>query len=237
MEQNVSQAGMKEIVRVLKGKHFTYTNPNIHQRLSWISEKVRYVKKDEKVMSSYWATSHDQVTATIQPFLIQAGVLVIPQLVESKVHTRLLLMKKAKRDEMRNEFLYTATVSVLFVNVDEPGEIVTVIVDGFAMDSQDKHPGIGLSYAVKSAMLKVFSLETGETDEGRLSGENLITETQSNTLKSAINQNADIFEMLQDWAGLPDNIGLDSLPVHKFDAAMDLVKTFNKQKAKRASGR
>lgn len=223
-----------EIVRVLEGKFCTYTNPNIHQRLSWISEKVQYVKKDEKVMSSYWATSHDQVTATIQPFLIEAGVLVVPQVVESKVHTRLLLMKKAKKDEMRNEFLYTSKVNVSFVNI-ENHEAVNVTVDGFAMDSQDKHPGIGLSYAVKSAMLKVFSLETGETDEGRLSGENLISETQANTLKTAINQNMDIFEMLLEWADLPDNVGLDSLPVHKFDAAMDLVNTFNKQKAKRSA--
>lgn len=222
-----------EIVRVLEGKYCTYTNPNIHQRLSWISEKVQYVKKDEKVMSSYWATSHDQVTATNHPFLIEAGVLVVPQIVESRVHTRFLLMKKAKKDEMRNEFLYTSTVNVHFINVDNPEQEVVACVDGFAMDSQDKHPGIGLSYAVKSAMLKVLSLETGETDEGRLSGENLISETQANTLKTAINQNTDIFEMLLEWSGLPDNVGLDSLPVHKFEAAMDLVNTFNKQKEKR----
>lgn len=36
------------------------------------------------------------------------------------------------------------------------------------MDEGDKAPGKGVSYATKNAMLKMFSIETGEDDEGRI---------------------------------------------------------------------
>ncbi len=66
MNKDQSKEGKEPVARLLVGKHQSYSNPNIYQRLSWISEQIKYVKKDEKTYA-YWAASHDQVTAIIQP--------------------------------------------------------------------------------------------------------------------------------------------------------------------------
>ena len=225
--------------RKLVGKHATYTNPNIYQRLSWISEKVSYIKKDEEVafgQTRYDVATHDAVTAAVQPLLIEAGVLVIPTVMESSLNLKMLRWEKQSGEKkyLRNEFLYCAKYKVSFVNIDKPDDFTYWIGEGFAMDSQDKHPGIAESYAVKRSMLKVLSLETGETDEGRLEMATAISETQSSELKNLINNNVSIFEMLLTYFKLTE-VGLDQLPAYQFDQATQLVVTFNEQLRKKAA--
>ena len=56
-------------------------------------------------------------------------------------------------------------MQVAFVNVDKPEDRVEVEFFGYGIDPQDKGPGKAMSYAVKYALLKVFSLETGDDPE------------------------------------------------------------------------
>jgi len=253
IDDNVKKKTVKDIVRrkkpvgkavkarVLIGKKVTYKNANIYQKLSWVSEQVQYVKKDEHISfgnTDFWASSHDQVTATVQPFLVEAGIVVVPTLVESEVHLEMLQTEKQKGDKrvLRNEFLYRGRYKVTFVNIDKPEDFTYWIGEAFSMDSSDKHTGIAESYAVKRAILKVLSLETGETDEGRFDSDNRITEQQAKTLDGAIAGNVDITQMLLRFFKMGER-GLDQLPASKFDQCLELVSTFNVQRAKKQNGK
>jgi hypothetical protein len=63
--------------------------------------------------------------------------------------------------------LYSGDYIVHFVNIDDPKDTASVSINAHAADNGDKAPGKAASYATKYAMLKMFSLETGENDEQR----------------------------------------------------------------------
>ena len=61
----------------------------------------------------------------------------------------------------------SATIEMTFRNVDDKDDTITVKSVGYGADNSDKGIGKAVSYAVKYALLKSFSLETGdETDSG-----------------------------------------------------------------------
>jgi len=123
---------------------------NIYQRMHSVMKAVSYVQKEEKkVNNQYTFVSHDAVTAKLRPHLIEAGIVVIPD------------VKEVKQDGNRTE----AFVVVHFVNVEKPEDRVSFTTFGYGIDPQDKGPGKAVSYAVKYALLKAFSLETGDDPE------------------------------------------------------------------------
>ena len=123
---------------------------NIYQRMHAVMKAVGYVQKeDKKVNNQYTFVSHDAVTGKIRPALIEAGIITVPRVV------------KWAQDGNRTE----VNVEVDFVNIDKPEERITVPMFGFGIDQQDKGPGKAISYAVKYALLKAFSLETGDDPE------------------------------------------------------------------------
>jgi len=134
---------------------------NIYQRINEIRKKVAYLKKDAKVQG-YQAITHDAVTGAIREYLIDYGVVVVPnEMGSSMVETG--TQTSHGTPWMRYEAKYT----IEFVNIDEPEQTVPINVTAHAMDTGDKAPGKALSYATKMAMLKLFSIETGEDDEER----------------------------------------------------------------------
>jgi hypothetical protein len=137
------------------------TELNIHQRLDKVRQAVSYIQKDASVQG-YKAITHDMVTSEVRPHLIEHGVLVIP----NQVHTELRNTGKttSKGTPVTS---YIATYSISFVNIDDPEDSVTVTIGAIAEDQNDKGPGKAISYATKYAMLKIFSIETGESDESR----------------------------------------------------------------------
>ena len=134
---------------------------NIYQRINEVRRKVAYLKK-EKVVTGYKVVTHDEVTGAVRDHLIKFGVIVLPQETESvMINTGTLTANGTPW--MRFEGKY----NINFVNVDKPEEFATVAVTSHALDMGDKAPGKALSYATKMAMLKLFSIETGEEDEKR----------------------------------------------------------------------
>jgi len=65
-------------------------------------------------------------------------------------------------------YRYEGKYEVDFVNCDNPEDKITVPGEAHANDHGDKAPGKATSYATKYAMLKLFSIETGENEEGRV---------------------------------------------------------------------
>ena len=143
---------------------------NIYQRVNKVMKEVEYVQKDSSVSTgggSYKAVSHDMVLAVLRKSMVKAGIVVEVDC----LHAEMLQEKapKAEGDKGYKMHLYSGKYLVAFVNVDDPKDRMKVTVNAHANDSGDKAPGKAMSYAVKYAMLKTFSLETGEDDEARFS--------------------------------------------------------------------
>jgi hypothetical protein len=98
-------------------------------------------------------------------------------------------MRDIKNDIKMN--LYTGDYAVHFVNIDKPDDFMTVTINAHAADAGDKSPGKCCSYAVKYALLKTFSLETGESDESRMFEEPQFTDIQKETFDKFIDDNND----------------------------------------------
>lgn len=143
---------------------------NIFQRLNEVRKAVAYVKKDTRVSGQYAAVTHDFVTASVRDHLIAHGIMIVPDLKESMVADS--GTTTAKNIPI---IRYEATYIVSFVNCDAPEERISMAIEAHALDQGDKAPGKALSYAVKYAMLKLFSIETGEDDEGRVTQKPTVT--------------------------------------------------------------
>lgn len=123
---------------------------NIYQKILKVMKSVKYVQKsDKKVNGQYTFVTHDSVVAAMHDPLVEAGIAVIPSVVNME--------QDGNRTSME--------ILVTFVNVDDPEEKVSVSSHGYGIDTQDKGPGKAYSYAYKYALLKMFCLETGDDPE------------------------------------------------------------------------
>jgi len=138
---------------------------NIYQRINAVMKEVAYIQKDATIQGGggYKAVTHDQVTAVVRPHFVKHGIVVEVEQIKSKM----LVTRNVSANEKMH--LYSGTYSVEFVNIDNPTDRIPMTVTAHANDSGDKGPGKAMSYAVKYAMLKLLSLETGENDEARFS--------------------------------------------------------------------
>jgi hypothetical protein len=123
---------------------------NIYQRMHAVMQDISYVQKGEKTVNGqYRFVSHDAVTAKVRDALVKHGIV------------SAVSVDDAKQDGNRTEVV----VSVSFVNIDNPRDLMSVRSIGYGIDPQDKGPGKAISYAVKYAYLKAFALETGDDPE------------------------------------------------------------------------
>ncbi len=134
---------------------------NVYQRLNAVRKDVAYVRKDSKVQG-YTAVTHDQVTASARPALIEHGVMMVPRQTSSEI---------AQVGETRQGtpvIRYAGWYEFDFVNIDAPDDKITVTIEAHANDHGDKAPGKAISYATKYALLKVLAIETGDDEESRV---------------------------------------------------------------------
>jgi hypothetical protein len=148
-------AGMASVAQVKQPP------PNIYQRINAVRKVAGYAKKDKKV-DTYKAVTHDAITALLRQHLIEHGIVVVPRLRDSDVS------EAGSTAKGTVVIRYAARYDIDFVNADSPDDLITIPVEAHANDYGDKAPGKALSYATKYAMLKVFSIETGEADEARV---------------------------------------------------------------------
>lgn len=156
---------------------------NIFQRVNKVQESVKYVQKDAQITGggSYRAVSHDQVVSVIRKDLVKNGIVIYPEQLRGSI----VIPRNTK--EGNKMHLYSGEYAIHFVNIDNPEDRISATVEAHAADSGDKAPGKALTYATKSAILKVFCLETGENDESRgVSGEPY-TDAQKDAFDNLIN--------------------------------------------------
>lgn len=137
---------------------------NIYQRINAVMKKIKYIQKDGSISGggqSYKAVTHDNVTSIVREHLVTHGIVVLVEQLKSD----LLIKRDVKQDVKMH--LYSGDYAISFVNIDTPEDRATVTINAHAADNGDKAPGKAASYATKYAMLKIFSIETGENEESR----------------------------------------------------------------------
>ena len=166
---------------------------NIYQRLNKVREAVSYLQKDASVQG-YRAITHDMVTSEVRPHFIQYGIMVVPKQTSGELRDTGKTTSKGT-----SVTVYVATYEIEFVNIDKPEDKVVVFIGAIAEDQNDKGPGKAVSYATKTAILKLLSIETGESDESRQEQKpSYITEKQTVDLDAlAIEVSADMTKFLK----------------------------------------
>jgi len=147
-------------------------NLNLLQRINEVRKAIGYIQKDKSVSTgggSYKAVTHDAVTALLREHMVAHGIVSWPSLVESNAQPFEVNAEGVKAKQFR----YEATYDFTFCNVEDRNDSLVIRIQAHAMDNADKAPGKALSYAMKYALLKLFSLETGEDDESRYNPEGL----------------------------------------------------------------
>lgn len=206
---------------------------NIYQRINEVRKKVNYAKKDKEVAGqNYKAVTHDAVTALVRNHLIDQGVLIVPRLISSVMNE---VGKTAKGSTI---YRYEGKYEVDFINCDSPEDRITVPGEAHANDSGDKAPGKATSYATKYAMLKLFSIETGEGDEGRVEPyeqqqRDKITDKQAADLSALIDDVGADREAFMKYIAQDKFIAsasLEDIPVRSYQGLVKMLEAKRKQK-------
>jgi len=203
---------------------------NIYQRINEVRKKVNYAKKDKAVDGqNYKAVTHDAITALVRNHLIEHGVLIVPRLISSTVQD------VGKTKGGTTIIRYAGRYEVDFINIDSPEDRITVPGEAHANDSGDKAPGKATSYATKYAMLKLFSIETGEGDEGRVEpyeARDKITEKQAADISALIDEVAADRDAFMEYIAKDKFIAsasLEEIPVKSYPG---LVKMLERKRKK-----
>lgn len=119
---------------------------NIYQRMNCAMSEIKRIEKSGCVNNQYKVVTHDMVTSEVRGPLIENGIVTSIDITDIK--------QNGNRTEV--------SISMWFINMDNPEDRYKVDSIGYGIDSQDKGPGKAISYACKYALLKAFNIETGD---------------------------------------------------------------------------
>lgn len=146
---------------------------NIYQRMNKVMQSVKYIKRDADVYaggSSYKAVTHDALVAEIRQSMVDNGIVVQVDQLKGKFLIQRDIEKGVKMH------LYSGWYRISLVNIDNPEEYYSGTINAHASDNGDKSPGKCVTFAVKSFLVKAFTLETGVNDESRAFEEKTLKE-------------------------------------------------------------
>lgn len=132
---------------------------SVYKKIQAVMNEVSYLQKDTK-SQGYTAITHNKVTDAVRDHCAKHGLLILPQLKTEMVSD---IERQGKSPGVR----YRCVYDFLIVDTDTDSQVV-ISVSAHADDFGDKAPGKALSYAMKSAMLKVFMIPSGDNDEERV---------------------------------------------------------------------
>lgn len=129
---------------------------NIYQRINAVmQDQSIYIKKGSAGQGT--GVNYDEVISVLQPLLVKYGIVISIDKLASR-----------SRETKKGAYIYEADFTVSYINIDNPLDRLETIVESHAQDGGDKATGKAMTYATKTSMLKVFSIETGESDESRI---------------------------------------------------------------------
>lgn len=189
---------------------------NVYQRLNEIKKAVKFIVKDKKV-ESYMAVTHDAVTALTHDHFVEHGVLIEPH--ELSAATVLTSMTTAKGIPYVR---FEAKYRVDFVNIDQPTDRASVEVTAHALDHGDKSPGKGVSYATKTAVLKILQLQSGETEADEARPMDVKIARERNKITSAAGALEGLAQDRRDYAERQANSIIDCFSADQPKKAFDV---------------
>lgn len=127
---------------------------NIHQRIHGAMADAKPVEKTSKDGVKFKFHGHEGVSAMVKALAEKWRFVIEAQVTNSEIQMLEIYGK------MRP--LTILTVSVSFINIDNPVDRMDSMAVGYGVDESDKGPGKALSYAIKMAELKTFSIHDGE---------------------------------------------------------------------------
>lgn len=167
---------------------------NIYEKMSKITQEISTVAKNLMVgegRSQYKAVGEADVLAAVKPIEAKYGVYSYPyarKVIESGEITSTKTYN-GQTSESKKMYLRIETV-YRFVNIEKPDEYIDIVTYGDGVDTQDKAPGKGMTYADKYALLKAYKIQTGD-DPDQYKSEDLGSKTigavKAKTLESLCN--------------------------------------------------
>lgn len=126
----------------------------IFKKLNEINARIGAISKDKRnQQQGFMFRGIDQVMNVLHPLLVDAGVVVIPEIVETRREERLT--------KTGGNLIYTMhTVRYHFTAEDGSEAVATVVGEG--MDSADKSSNKAMAVAFKYACFQLFCIPTEE---------------------------------------------------------------------------
>lgn len=124
---------------------------NIHKAIASIMQKGYAISKEKKSQQGYKYRGIDDVMNTFQPLLADAGIYVVPEVLE---------MTREERKTAKGGNMLYSVLKVKYTFFADDGSSVSAVVIGEGMDSGDKASNKAMAVAMKYAMFQVFCIPT-----------------------------------------------------------------------------
>lgn len=132
----------------------------IYRKINNIMKKVAFVTKDGKIgfgNNVFNVVTYDRILSVIRQHLIDEEVIIVPNQIDRGVYA------EGTTKSGGIKYRYDAVYDIRFIAIEDGSEIVSrheVSAEG----SDDKQPSKAVTIATKNAILKVFSLESGDEE-------------------------------------------------------------------------
>lgn len=114
-----------------------------------------YLKKGSAGQGT--GVQYDELIAVLAPLLAKNGIVVVSEKVN----------ESRNRATAKGVYIFECDFNIHYINMDNPEDRFTTLIESHAMDAGDKGPGKAVTYATKTSMLKVFCIESGDNEESR----------------------------------------------------------------------
>jgi len=133
-----------------------------------VMDDVKNIEKSMSVgtgSSSYKAVSDSLVRNTIRPSMVKVGLVIIPTTIDAK--SSVARWEESHKDygTKSKQQVFTEVVCKYRLIHSASGEELEISGYGHGIDSQDKSAGKATTYALKNAILDVFLITKGESED------------------------------------------------------------------------
>ena len=181
---------------------------NIYQRINLIMKEKVYLKKGSAGQGT--GVEYDELISALSPLLSTAGIVITA---EKSGDSR-------SRENKKGNYIFESDFTITYINMDNPGDRFSTLIESHAMDAGDKAPGKAITYATKISMLKVFGIESGDKEESR--------EEQRDINLISGDQCDQLYNLLCDESGMFTEKGVGISKAFKFNNLNEIkAKKFN----------
>lgn len=130
---------------------------NIYEAIADIMKKGYAIGKEKRnTQQGFMYRGIDDVMNTFQPLMAEAGIFVVPEVLEQT---------REERTSKNNTNLIYSILKMRYTFYSADGSSVSAVVVGEGMDSGDKASNKAMAVAMKYAMFQVFCIPTEEMED------------------------------------------------------------------------